>query len=126
MVKNMNIDDAFDLLHDLVDLDKDEINKNFSVENVKLLQILYEDFTNEKCDEINNEAGFFELVNSLDAKEAEYSKALGAAIIKSSNLKEKGNIVEAIKVMNDFIANCKARSYMSIAEIERDNLSDGF
>ena len=124
MSSEMDIDDAFGLLHNLIDTPYEDWHNFFNQKNILLLQELAMDLFDEKVvPSINTYSDFTIIVEKLNEKEAYWSRFLGESLLKANKLKAQGDFKNAILILEDFISQCSSSSYREIAQIEKDNFS---
>ena len=121
MNSNVDIDEAFGLLHDLSDLGIQNWREAFSPINVLLLTSLWADlFGEELASPIQNLSDFERVVKDLIEKEAYWSRTMGLAFIEADRLMKLGERDKAISMLEDFLSKCSSESYREIAQIHKD------
>ena len=126
MTDNHDIDEAFDLLHELADLSFEDRAKFYSPENVDHLNKLSIDLLpDEASQEIKNLEEFVQMSQRLTEQEAYWSKSLGQAILDAADCRDSGDAIAAIQILDEFIAHCSSTSYREIAMTEKQNYESG-
>lgn len=121
-----NLDDAFDKLHSLADLQYEDRKKHYTQENVSYLCVLAADLLpDQSIPEIDDSEAFSRFVQHLDEEEAFWSRRIGKALLEASECKGRGDIVEAVSILDEFITSCPSTSYREIALIEKANYQEG-
>jgi hypothetical protein len=122
---NQDIDEAFDLLHELAELSSDERAEHYSTRNVALLTALAADlFTEDPIQLIGNPEEFVQMTERLEEQEAYWSRSVGKAILEAADFRDKGDVANALNVLNRFVENCSSSSYREIALAEKENYID--
>ena len=121
----IDIDEAFDLLHDLLDVPEEEKSSFFSSKNSRLLEELAKDIGEPNIDAaISNEREFVALAGYLREREAYWSKRMGEVFIDASGLRDNGDLNGAIELIEEFISQCSSKSYAEIASIQKQNYGE--
>ncbi len=118
----MTLDDAYDLLHNIIDTPQEQWKEFYSENSKRALYMLQEDLITNTI-VIESYESFCESINKLNKIEAYWSKKFGMVILEANNLLKNGKRDNALSVLNSFIVECNSPSFKELAYIQKDNYS---
>jgi hypothetical protein len=122
MTYDVDIDEAFGLLHSLSDLTVESCSEAFTPRNVLLVRNLWLDLFDEELDSpIKGASEFVQILKALIEKEAYWSKTMGVALIEADRLANLGDTDKAVATLDEFLSGCPSPSFREIAEIQKEN-----
>ena len=121
MTFDVDIDEAFGLLHDLSDLGIGNWREALTPRNVLMLRSLWADLIGEELAPIEELSDFERVVKCLMEKEAYWSKAMGLAFIEADRLANLGEADKAVALLDEFLSKCSSPSFREIAQIQKEN-----
>ncbi len=117
---NYSFDDkkrAFHFLDGIVDLEINEICKYYSDENLKNIEILQKELTDDKTlPESLSAITFSEILFYLSKTHKNYGKKLGEALISADDKDENHDIDASIVVLEKFAKNCTSPFHRTHAQ----------
>lgn len=112
----------FDLIHEFGLLDREDLRKKFSKENLDLLNSVAPILIEGEAPEIKDSNDFVEYVYMLKKAKSEGSKNLSIALINSRRELDAGNRVAAEGILDNFIGSCRSKFYTDIAKEQKKNM----
>ena len=122
MTYDVDLDEAFGLLHNLPDLTLESCSEAFTSRNLLLVRHLWLDLFDEELDSpIEGASEFVQILKALIEEEAYWSKTMGVAFIESDRLANLGDTDKAVATLDEFLSICPSSSFREIAEIQKEN-----
>lgn len=118
------IDKRLGLLYYLVESPRENIDQEFTTENVNVLLDLWTGLFSTPAPVVVDKMGYESLVDHLINKDRKLSRKLGEAILRSSRSFENGEHLMAINSMKEFIDMCDSTIYVELAANEINYFED--
>ncbi len=120
-----DIDQAFDLLHELADIPFEDRESFYSPENVDHLHYLANDLlADESTSEIQSSQEFVQMSERLQEKEAYWSRTLGQTILEASDCRGRGDVIAAMFILDEFYNCCSSQAYREIVLAEMQSYKE--